>query len=55
MADIRLTTDTTSELKLLEEADIDWTFAENGFLKVTQGTRIMAIPLASILKLEKID
>ena len=55
MADIHLTADATSGSKVLEEADIDWTFAENGFLKVTQGTRIMAIPLTSILKVEKID
>ena len=55
MADIHLIADQISESRVLEKADIDWTFAESGFLKVTQGTKIMAIPLTSILKVEKID
>ncbi len=54
LADIHHTVETIGESEVLEEADIDWSFAENGFLKVTQGTKIMAIPLSSILKVQNI-
>lgn len=43
LADIHHTVGTIGESEVLEDADIDWGFAENCFLKVTQGTRTMAI------------
>jgi hypothetical protein len=36
MADIHLIADRMNESRVLEKAVIDWIFAENGFLKVTQ-------------------
>jgi len=52
LADIHHTVETIGESEVLEDADIDCSFAGNGLLKVTLGTRTMAIPLTSVLKVQ---
>ncbi|MHB1868328.1 MAG: hypothetical protein ACYCPP_05220 [Nitrososphaerales archaeon] len=52
LADIHQTVETIGESEVLGDVDIDWSFAENVFLKVTQGTRTMAMPLTSVLKVQ---